>query len=81
MLWKHAKFGYKVEDTKEDEQWKAGVQYLVEQHKLLVNHWAAADTFFTESNKVMIHNEVLTQCLRDTVADDEVKEYFYGPAY
>ena len=81
MLWKHATFGSKLEDTKEDVEWKANVQKLVDQHKLLVNHWAAADTFFSESNKVMIQNEVLMQCLRDTVADDEVKEYFYGPAY
>lgn len=29
----------------------------------------------------MTQNEILTQCMHEMIADDETKNFFYGPAY
>ena len=71
MHWKHAKLGKKPEETKEDIEYRARVKHLVDENNLIQSHFNAADIFFRESNKLMTQNEVMSQCARDFVAEDE----------
>ena len=79
--WKHATFGKKPEETQQDTEYRERLQKILDEFDLLKAHWSAANTFFTESNRFMIQNEVLAQCMRDVVKEDETSEYFFGTAY
>ena len=81
LHWKHRTFGRKPELTEDDVKYLQRVKHLVEEHALLVTHWASIDTFFRESNKFMTQNEVLAQCARDVVKEDDTNEHFYGSAF
>ena len=81
LHWKHATFGKKREETKEDVEYKLRVNHIVDEHQLLSKHFEATDTFFRESNRIATQNEVLTQCMRDFVKEDEVHDYWYGASY